>query len=143
MLWDPQCEPRSLAVHFCPVGNWQKVLRLSAAPLRFRLRVALSPLRTAPLRSAPFRSAPLRTDPHRSADLFLYLLLVVSTLVLSSSLVTCCDHSMYLYYDLPYITVFVLYITVFVLYDTVFVLYLYYCMTLYLYCICTIFTVSL
>ena len=50
---------------------------------------------------------------------------------------------MYLYYDLPYITVFVLYITVFVLYDTVFVLYLYYCMTLYLYCICTIFTLVL
>ena len=35
MLWDPQCEPRSLAVHSCPVGNWQEVFlfRWSATPV--------------------------------------------------------------------------------------------------------------
>ena len=33
MLWDSQCEPRSLAVHSCPVGNWQEVFRSTVAPL--------------------------------------------------------------------------------------------------------------
>ena len=33
MLWDSQCEPRSLAIHSCPVGNWQEVYRSTVALL--------------------------------------------------------------------------------------------------------------
>ena len=50
MLWDPQCEPRSLAVHSCPVGNWQEVFRSTVADVS---RGSAPPLRSAPLR--PFR----------------------------------------------------------------------------------------
>ena len=55
MLWDPQCEPRSLAVHSCPVGNWQEVFRSTVADVS---RSSAPPLRSAPLR--PFRLSSVR-----------------------------------------------------------------------------------
>ena len=48
MLWDSQCEPRSLAVHSCPDGNWQEVFHSTVAP----------PLRSAP----PTQSSSACTD---------------------------------------------------------------------------------
>ena len=156
MLWDPQCEPHSLAVHSCPAGNWQEVFHSTVA----------SPLRSAPPTQSSSACTDFVSDPLCSALLCSALLhsallcfaLLCSALLCSALLCSALLHSALLRSTFPNSVQFSIVqlvlscyrITEFVLYFTinqlVTITYLYcncICTVVpYLYCIFTVFTVT-